>query len=73
MMSPKGMEALVNALVARGYPRTTGGGLCRAPGRYDRGGQNAAAGVQPAIPMLEGVLAILDEQLTAAFNRLYSR
>jgi hypothetical protein len=26
-----------------------------------------------AIPMLEGVLAILDEQLTAAFNRLYSR
>ncbi|MCI0540194.1 MAG: hypothetical protein L0Z50_33735 [Verrucomicrobiales bacterium] len=26
-----------------------------------------------AIPTLEGVLAILDEQLTAAFNRLYSR
>jgi hypothetical protein len=26
-----------------------------------------------AIPTLEGVLAILDEELTAAFNRLYSR
>jgi hypothetical protein len=26
-----------------------------------------------AIPIMEGVLAILDEELTAAFNRLYSR
>ncbi len=26
-----------------------------------------------SIPILEGVLAILDEELTAAFNRLYSR
>jgi predicted nucleic acid-binding Zn-ribbon protein len=26
-----------------------------------------------AIPTLEGVLSILDEELTAAFNRLYSR
>ena len=37
--------------------------------------QLAQAGPLPltAIPTLEGVLAILDEELTAAFNRLYSR
>jgi hypothetical protein len=28
---------------------------------------------QSAIPTLEGVLAILDEELTAAFSRLYAR
>lgn len=37
--------------------------------------QLSQAGPLPltAIPILEGVLAILDEELTAAFNRLYSR
>ncbi len=37
--------------------------------------QLAQPGLLPltAIPTLEGVLAILDEELTAEFNRLYSR